>query len=230
MGNILMTESSIFSAAGQLIRKFSGQVAMSVAVSASVAALPAAPEFLFGHGGSASVAVLSKAGSQETASWTSPVAPDGKIRDRHRDAASADLPGEPMHLTPASLAMPMVIGWPQPAFAQPRQIAAAVQILEPRVASVEAPPAKKLVAAPAAPERPKLVAYAAPLPITPPAAARASIDPAVSDTPLPPAEVLGRAMPEPVARAANVVSGAAGLVGAAGSWTVSQASHLLPRW
>jgi hypothetical protein len=33
-----------------------------------------------------------------------------------------------------------------------------------------------------------------------------------------------------VARAANAVSGAAGMVGSAGVWTVSQASSLLPRW
>jgi hypothetical protein len=223
-----MLESFSYATASRFMRNFGGQVAMSVAVSASVAGVFAVPDFLFGRRDAPAVAET-KVDKSQAAAWISPVAANGKIRERHRDASeieagTAALGG--FRATPASLAMPMSVNWPQPVFAQPAQVADLVLETEQHAPVVAAAPVRKAVVTV---ERPKLVAVSAPMQITPPAVA-AVVSVTDSDAPRPPAELLGRAIPEPLARATGMVTSAAGLVGAAGSWTVSQATSLLPRW
>jgi hypothetical protein len=228
MGNPAMFESLSFAAAARLVRSFGGQVAMSVAVSGAVAAVFAAPEFLFGRGGPALVAIAPVEGPQESV-WLALAAVDGKIRDRHRGATEAEA-GSLTHgtflATPASLAMPMSTGWPQPVFSEPTRSVAGTAGTVMRVSLVEAAPARRAVVAA---ERTKPAPATQALPVAP--AVATSVTPvAEPEAPQPAPSLLGRVVLQPVARAANVVSGAAGMVGSAGVWTVSQASSLLPRW
>jgi hypothetical protein len=227
LGNLSMLESFSYATASRFLRNFGGQVVMSVAVSASVAGVFAAPDFLFGKRDAAAETKVDR--SQATA-WVSPVAANGKIRERHRDASENEAGTAALaafRATPASLAMPMSVNWPQPVFAQPAQVADLVLQSEPHAPVVTAAPVRKAVVAV---ERPKLAASSVPMQITPPAVTANVVSVAEFDAPRPPAELLGRAIPEPLARATEMVSSAAGLVGAAGSWTVSQATGLLPRW
>jgi hypothetical protein len=71
-----------------------------------------------------------------------------------------------------------------------------------------------------------VTAEAAPLQIAPAVQAAAVDGGAPSQPPL---RLLGLAMPTPVARVGDAMSGAVGVVGAAGIWTLSRASSLLPR-
>lgn len=154
---------------------------------------------------------------------------DGKLTDRLAEFASAseeDFSAGRL-LTPAALAMPMTLAWPEQGdWAPPRAV----------VAQAKAPPAVSAVALPprrlAALSEKKGQGAAAPLVILPPAAT-ATLGPVQAvDT------AGGEAGPSSlrqyvVARAmkvVDVVSGAAGSVQAAGSWTLTQANGLLPRW
>lgn len=228
MGNPAMSESLSFAAAARLLRSFGGQVAMSVAVTGAVAAVFAAPEFLFGRAGPALVAIAPVEEPQESV-WLALAAVDGKIRDRHRGATEAEagsLTQGAFLATPAALAMPMSTGWPQPVFTEPTRSVAGTAGTMMRVSLVEVAPARRPVVAA---ERTKLAPAAQALPIAP--AVATSLAPVAEPAaPQPAPGLLGRVVLEPVARAANVVSGAAGMVGSAGVWTVSQASSLLPRW
>lgn len=223
-----MPEHLSLSKIPRFVRGFSGQVAMSIAVSAAVAGVLAVPELLFGHPGSAP----SAAAKSEIAVAVMPVFPpiaDGKIADRHRDVADDEDGLQSRHaglIMPASLAMPMAVNWPQPARLVPEPLA--------QVASAPPLPASTLDVLP--PRRPVTIAeqlrpagQSAPLQIMPPAVAAARIAEA-EEAPRASGNLLRRVVVAPVARVSETVSGAAGLIGAAGSWTVAQASGLLPRW
>jgi hypothetical protein len=160
--------------------------------------------------------------------WSLPLVVDGKITDRHRDAHSdndaveGDAPGL---VRPAALVMPMSADWPEHSFAEAELVRAVGQtrlVTAAQIAPVIRRPA-------AAVERQKVAALAPPLSLAPSSIA-ASLQVAEAATPASGPSLLSRAIVEPVTKVADIVSGAAGVVGAAGSWTVSRAAELLPRW
>ncbi|KPF72795.1 hypothetical protein IP69_02745 [Bosea sp. AAP35] len=219
---------SVFSATAGFLRGVGNQAAISVAASAIAAALLALP---------AGVSLWRSAGAPESAEigagvengWALPVAADGKIRARHQDAPGIQ-PGLPAHdgqglFSPAAIVMPMALDWAAAAtdiavVSPSRPVAAS----EPRARSQQAqslPPRRPVI------ERAVVTAEAAPLPISPAVQVQAaSLDGAVSPSRL---RLLGVPMPAPVARVGDAMSGAVGFVGAAGIWTLSRASALLPR-
>ncbi len=220
---------SVFAATAKFLRGVGTQATVSVAASALAAAVLALPAGIplpfFG----ASAQTDTAAARQER--WVSPVASDGKIRERHQDAAASEPPLRAAQglISPAAIVMPMSLDWKQPAtpitaLRQERPAAA-----EPRlhVAQAQAtvtvppsPPRRPVI------ERAGVTAEAAPLQIAP-AVQAAAVE---GGTPSqPPLRLLGVTMPTPVARVGDAMSGAVGVVGAAGIWTLSRASSLLPR-
>jgi hypothetical protein len=220
---------SVFAATAKFLRGVGTQATVSVAASALAAvvlALPAGiPLPFFG----ASAQTDTAAARQER--WVSPVASDGKIRERHQDAAGSEPPLRASQglISPAAIVMPMSLDWKQPAthitaLRQERQVTA-----EPRLHVAQAHAA--VTVPPSPPRRPVIeravvTAEAAPLQIAP-AVQAAAVE---GGTPSqPPLRLLGVTMPTPVARVGDAMSGAVGVVGAAGIWTLSRASSLLPR-
>ncbi len=220
---------SVFAATAKFLRGVGTQATVSVAASALAAvvlALPAGiPLPFFG----ASAQTDTAAARQER--WVSPVASDGKIRERHQDAAGSEPPLRASQglISPAAIVMPMSLDWKQPAthitaLRQERQVTA-----EPRLHVAQAQAA--VTVPPSPPRRPVIeravvTAEAAPLQIAP-AVQAAAVE---GGTPSqPPLRLLGVTMPTPVARVGDAMSGAVGVVGAAGIWTLSRASSLLPR-
>jgi hypothetical protein len=216
---------SVFAATAKFLRGVGTQATVSVAASALAAAVLALPAGIplpfFG----ASAQTDTAAARQER--WVSPVASDGKIRERHQDAAGSEAPLRASQglISPAAIVMPMSLDWKQPAtpvtaLRQERPVTA-----EPRLHVAQAQAA--VTVPPSPPRRPVVeravvTAEAAPLPITP--AVQAAAAPSQSSL-----KVLGVALPTPVARVGDAMSGAVGVVGAAGIWTLSRASSLLPR-
>jgi hypothetical protein len=225
-----MFESRSLATAGQFIRSFGGQVAMSVAVSTCVAGVWAVPQLLFPRDGAAPVAIV-QADRTAQAAWMAPGAVDGKIADRHRAAIETDLEAPHRNgglMMPAALAMPMSTGWPQPVFAEPVRLVEATVEKAVRSGMAETASVRRSVTVAMA-ERPKVASPAAPMAIAPPASAGIPSR-AEPDSAEPEPTLLGRVVYEPVARAGGLVSSAAGAVGSAGTWTVTQATSLLPRW
>ena len=151
---------------------------------------------------------------------------DGKIGDRLAEAEQADerefLAGRP--LTPAALAMPMSLAWPEQGDWTPPRVA--VQQSKARVAvGAGAPPPRRLAVL----SEQKAQAMAAPLVILPPAA-MAALDPAQASGGEGADSSLRLYVVAPAMKVVDAVSGAAGSVQAAGSWTLTQANGLLPRW
>jgi len=155
-----------------------------------------------------------------------PVAPrlaslqEGKIVDRLDDAGSAGLAAIG-GVTPAALAMPMSVSWPDSGEWSPI-----------RYAVLEGQRSKAGEGATHAPSRRVALspprAAAGPLVILPAAAARAIETVAVTEASRD--DSWSRYVVTPATKVADAVSGAAGNVQAAGSWGLSQATSLLPRW
>lgn len=226
-----MTDS-VFTATARFLRGVGAQATVSVAASALAAAVLALPAGIplpfFG----ASAQTEAAGARQER--WVSPVASDGKIRERHQDATASEPPLRAAQglISPAAIVMPMSLDWKLPAtdiaaLRQERQERPAAA--EPRVHLVQAqaaatvqpsPPRRPII------ERAVVTAEATPLQIAPAVQAVAVEGGAPSQPQL---RVLGVAMPTPVARVGDAMSGAVGVVGAAGIWTLSRASSLLPR-
>lgn len=223
-----MTDS-VFTATAKFLRGVGAQATVSVAASALAAALLAVPAGIplpfLGGSGAANTTVA----QQER--WVSPVALDGKIRERHQDAAGSEPPSRAAQglISPAAIVMPMALDWKQPAteVAVLRQDRPVVADARRHVGPAQA----AATAQPSPPRRPVIeqavvTADTAPLPIAPAVQAAAVEDATPSQPRL---RVLGVAMPTPVARVGDAMSGAVGVVGAAGLWTLSRASSLLPR-
>ncbi len=212
---------SVFGAVAGFLRGVGNQAAISVAASAIAAAvlsLPGGIALPF-FGGAAEQAEANPVAAER---WLSPVASDGKIRERHHDAVgnepplrASDLPGL---VSPAAIVMPMALEWTQPVV----EIAVLPQL---RPAPAAEPRARAVQAQALPPRR----ANAAPLQIAPAAVPVVANAPAASETARPQRSVLGVSVPAPVSRVGEAVYGAVGLVGAAGTWTLSRASDLLPR-
>jgi hypothetical protein len=217
-----MPHRSIVANSARLMREFGGQVAVSVAASAVAAAFLAAPEMLLLPGQTAGAQVARQAPED----WISPIAPDGKIAMRLRQAMAADgAEAAPTLLSRASLVMPMSASWPQAAFDEAPVPVVRVRSAEAHPVPATAPATRK--AAPAV-ERSKVAAEAPPpLPII-----QARLTTQVAG-PVPvslaSATLTADSAPSTLARVGNAMSGAVGSVGAAGIWTLSQASSLLPR-
>ncbi|MBN9454506.1 MAG: hypothetical protein J0I42_21425 [Bosea sp.] len=153
---------------------------------------------------------------------------DGKIGDRLAAFGSAGEEGfSAAHpLTPAALAMPMALAWPEQSdWASPQTV---VQAKAPAAASAVALPPRRLAVL----SEKKGQGLAAPLVILPPAA-MASVEP-VQAAGAAGGEAADSSLRQfvvaPAMKVVDVVSGAAGSVQAAGSWTLTQANGLLPRW
>lgn len=220
---------SVFTATAKFLRGVGTQATISVAASALAAAVLALPSGF-------SLPFVGAAAQRDTAAarqerWVSPVASDGKIRERHQDAAANEPPLRATQglISPAAIVMPMSLEWKQhatqiaalrqegPVTAEPRLHVAQAQAA---VAVQPSPPRRPVI------ERVVVTAEAAPLPITPAVQAAAAEASAPSQSSL---KILGMAMPAPVARVGDAMSGAVGVVGAAGIRTLSRASSLLPR-
>lgn len=150
---------------------------------------------------------------------------DGKISDRLAEAGQA---GEGAFaagglLTPAALAMPMSLAWPeQEDWTLPRVTLQA----EARAASGAAPlPPRRLAVL----SRQKGQPTAQPLVILPPAALTA-LEPAQASGNEAAGSALHQVVVTPAMKVVDAMSDAAGSVQAAGSWTLTQAKDLLPRW
>lgn len=155
---------------------------------------------------------------------------DGKLTDRLTAFASGseeDFAAGRL-LTPAALAMPMTLAWPEPGeWTPPRTVV--VQAKAPATASAVVLPPRRLAAL----SEKKSQGAAAPLAILPPAATVANPRPVQA------ADAAGgeagdsslrQYVVAPAMKVVDVISGAAGSVQAAGSWTLTQANGLLPRW
>ena len=222
---------SVFAAAAGFLRGVGNQAAVSVAASAIAAAVLALPGgiALPFFGGALEKA---EAGPVAAERWVSPVASDGKIRDRHHDAAGAEAPLRASNLpglvSPAAIVMPMALEWTQP-------LVEIATVQQARPATASEPRARALQAQALPPRRPAIeravaLSDAQPLQIAPAALQVAANTSASGETATPPQRrVLGVSVPAPVSRVGDAVYGAVGLVGAAGSWTLSRASDLLPR-
>jgi hypothetical protein len=212
-----MAAAKPFAKPTRMLRDFSGQVAISIAASAVAAAFFALPDTILPTRSAPAEAPAATA-------WSVPLTPDGKFAMRlDLDDAVARLEKASGPATPAALAMPLAIGWSAPA--QPVGVVVVSASPQPRLVNVELPPSRRtmIVDAVSSPSRSKNEPAGQPLVIAE-VAARDQID-----QPRPPG-LLGRVVAEPAARAAGLVTGAAGVVGAAGFWTVAQATGLLPRW
>lgn len=154
---------------------------------------------------------------------------DGKLTDRLAEFASGSEDGfsEERPLTPAALAMPMALAWPEPGdWTSPPAVVA--QAKTPAATSaVVLPPRRLAVLSEKRGQGP-----GAPLVILPPVA-MVTVDRAqateVSDGEAGDSS-LRQYVVAPAMKVVDVVSGAAGSVQAAGSWTLTQANGLLPRW
>lgn len=153
----------------------------------------------------------------------------GKIAMRHLGEGAQAEDERAGLLVPAALIMPMSVDWEGGIPATPQAM---------RIARAEArgdaamPGSKRLAVAeagrPAAlpPSRPADLAPAAPLQL-----AQQAAQPLPAQKP--PASTgfrIGEVVSAPAGRLVGMVAGAAGAVGAAGSWTVAQAAGLVPRW
>lgn len=221
-----MPRRSIATASIYFAREFSGKVAMSLAASAVAASVLALPGVI---SPGRSVAALAEAGDRP-AIWTASIAADGKIGERHRDAAgtiaTADRSG-PGLLVPAVVAMPMRADWPQVEFGEAWPVRLAVAAADERATANPPQPAHK---ADIALVRSKAVAQVL-LPPTRPlivAADRSGAAPPVMAVAAQTA-ALDQPSASPMARVGDAMSSAVGSVGAAGIWTLSRASALLPR-
>ncbi|WP_336812746.1 hypothetical protein [Bosea sp. MMO-172] len=154
---------------------------------------------------------------------------DGKISDRLAEFAPGSdedfSAGRP--LTPAALAMPMTLAWPEQGDWTPPR-AAVAQAKAPAAASAVALPPRRLAVL----SEKKGQGPAAPLVILPPAATTTvgpvqAVDAASGEAG---DSSLRQYVVAPAMKVVDVVSGAAGSVQAAGSWTLTQANGLLPRW
>jgi hypothetical protein len=153
---------------------------------------------------------------------------DGKISDRlaEFEAGGEDVLSAGHPMTPAALAMPMLLAWPEEGDWTPPRVAAQAKARVAGNATV-LPPRRLAVLS-----EKKGQAAAAPLVILPPAAmttvdTRQATEAAGNEGA---DSALRQFVVAPAMKVVDAVSGAAGSVQAAGSWTLTQANGLLPRW
>ncbi|KFC69049.1 hypothetical protein FG93_03674 [Bosea sp. LC85] len=224
-----MNDDTTKMAIGRVLRSFGGQVAVSVTASVAAAGVLAFLQIQSGAAHRATMAEqIVRASQPDAALANASEVPVNKFMERHRDQMSVGK-AESVSSTralavPATLLMPMATAW-----TLPTGTTAALAHSEPQPGSA---PVTAAVARTIPRERTKpSVAVAQPLPIAPPlhlAASAGDATPAVASAHGP--SLLGLELPDGVTRAGRALGGLADRVGAAGTWTVSTASQLLPSW
>jgi len=212
-----MSRDSDFPEPVTLAARLGGDLLLSLGIATATALLVIVPT------------LLSDAAPERAKAPTLTLLRDGKIADRLAETGPAldedFLAGRP--LTPAALAMPMALAWPeQGEWTPPRTVVAQAKV--PAAASAAALPPRRLAVLP----EKKMQAMPAPLVILSPAA-MAAVDTAQAAEASggdPGDSSLRQFVVAPAMKVVDVVSGAAGSVQAAGSWTLTQANGLLPRW
>lgn len=205
-----MSRQSDFPAPATMAARLGSDLLLSLGIATATALLVMVP------------ALLSDAAPDRAKAPALTLLRDGKIGDRLAETGWVDEGsfevGRP--LTPAALAMPMSLAWPEEGDWTPSQGAAQARA---RVAvNVATLPPRRLAVLP----KTKGQAIGAPLVILPPAAVT-DAEPSGGE---PADSSLRQFVVAPVMKVADAVSGAAGSVQAAGSWTLAQANGLLPRW
>lgn len=148
----------------------------------------------------------------------------GKIIERLDGAAVPASIAVDSPVTPATLAMPLSLGWPEAGDWSPTRLAVLGDHRSRTNEGAVRPAARRATPQPAR----NPMTMAGPLVILPPAPATA-IEAAATAAPARD-DSWSRLVLTPVVEVADAVSGAAGSVQAAGSWGLSQAGNLLPRW
>lgn len=153
---------------------------------------------------------------------------DGKIADRLAEAGPVDDDelAAGRTLTPAALVMPMSLAWPEQGDWTPPRLGAQAKAAV-ATSNVALPPRRLAVLS-----EKKAQAAAAPLVILPPAAMTTVEPMQAAETPGSAGadSSLSQFVVAPAMKVVDAVSGAAGSMLAAGSWTLTQANGLLPRW
>lgn len=172
--------------------------------------------------------LMSDAAPERAAAPSLTLLRDGKISDRLAEAGQLGegefATGRPV--TPAALAMPMSLAWPEQGdWTPPRTVA---QAKAPAVIVAATLPPRRLAVL----SEKKGQAMTPPLVILPPAAMTAMepIQAADAASGEAPDSSLRQFVVAPTMKVVDAVSGAAGSVQAAGAWTLAQANGLLPRW
>ncbi|WP_454656707.1 hypothetical protein [Bosea beijingensis] len=208
-----MPTDSDFPAPTTMAARLGGDLLLTLGVATATALLVMGPT------------LMSDAAPDRARASTLTLLRDGKIGDRLAEFASVGeedfSAGRP--LTPAALAMPMTLAWPEQGdWTPPRTVA---QAKVPAAASAVTLPPRRLAVL----SEKKGQAVAAPLVILPPAA-MITVDTAQAAEASGGDTSLRQLVVAPAMKVVDVVSGAAGSVQAAGSWTLAQANGLLPRW
>lgn len=198
--------------------RLGGDLLLSLGVVTAVAVVVLAPAW------------VSEAAPERARAPTMTLLRDGKIGDR---LAELDANGEGANaterpLTPAALAMPMTVAWPEEGdWTTSSRTKFQQADLSATTGSVSLPPRRI-----AALSEKKASAGAAPLAILPPVSSARieSMQTAELVERERGASPLQSYLVSPAMKVVDVVSGAAGSIQAAGSWTLNQASGLLPRW
>lgn len=211
-----MSTESDFPAPATMAARLGSHLLLSLGIAMASTVLVAAP------------ALLSDAAPDHAKPPTLALLRDGKIADRLAEAGPIGedefAAGRP--LTPAALAMPMSLAWPEQGGWMPPR--AGPQVKTHVAAGATVPPSRRLAVL----SEKKGQAMAPPLVILPPAAMTAM-------EPMPALEASGgegadsslrQFVVAPAMKVVDAVSGAAGSMQAAGSWTLDQANGLLPRW
>jgi hypothetical protein len=211
-----MSRHSDFPAPTTMAARLGSDLLLSLGIATAIALLVTVPAFL-------SDAAPDRA---ETPALT--LLRDGKIADRLAEMApvgESEFAAERL-LTPAALAMPMSLAWPEQGGWTPPRVATQAKT---RVAAgvVAQPPRRLAVLSEkkGQPTGPPLVIL--------PSAAMGNVDAveaAEASGGEPETSSLRQFVVAPAMKVVDAVSGAAGSMQAAGSWTLTQASGLLPRW
>lgn len=208
-----MSRETDFPAPASMVVQLGSGLLLSLGVAAAIALLVMGP------------VLLSEAAPDHVKAPTLILLRDGKISDRLAEAGQA---GEGAFaagglLTPAALAMPMSLAWPEQEDWTPPRVTLQA---EARAASGAAPlPPRRLAVL----SRQKGQPTAQPLVILPPAAL-AALEPAQASGNEAAGSALHQVVVTPAMKVVDAISDAAGSVQAAGSWTLTQAKDLLPRW
>uniref|UniRef100_A0A9E8A7S0 Uncharacterized protein n=1 Tax=Bosea sp. NBC_00436 TaxID=2969620 RepID=A0A9E8A7S0_9HYPH len=209
-----MSTESDFPAPATMAARLGSHLLLSLGIAMASTVLVAAP------------ALLSDAAPDHAKPPTLTLLRDGKIADRLAEAGPIgdDEPAAGRPLLPAALAMPLSLAWPEQGDWTPPRIGSQAKT---RVATSTALQPRRLAVI----SEKKGQAMAPPLVILPPAAMTAMEPMQVETSDSEGADSsLRQFVVTPAMKVVDAVSGAAGSMQAAGSWTLNQANGLLPRW
>lgn len=212
-----MSKDAYFPVPASMAARLGGDLVLTLGIATAAALLVTVP------------ALMSEAVPERAVAPSLTLLRDGKISDRlvEFETAGQRAFSTERALTPAALAMPMSLAWPEQGdWAPPRTVVAQAKARA-ATGAVTLPPRRLAVLS-----ENKGWARGAPLVILPPAAA-AAVDTVQA------AEASGGEAADsslrlfvvaPAMKVVDVVSGAVGSMQAAGAWTLTQANGLLPRW